>query len=119
MALTLQEYGIPLDICLMIEKINYKERFKLIFEELINKINNNEIYKSHEWYFIQILSFIQGNYYKTPKFNDKITYNMFNNYIDDINNVDLTNYYHYLLYSDTMNIQLYQNKVYETYYIHN
>ena len=65
----LQEYGLPLDVCLMIEKINYKEQFKLIFEELIDKINDDEVYKSHEWYFIQIISFIRGINYKIPEFN--------------------------------------------------
>ena len=37
MALILKEYGLPYDICLMIEKINYKENFKLIFKELKKK----------------------------------------------------------------------------------
>ena len=116
MSLILQEYGLPLDICLMIEKINYKKIFKLVLEELVDRINNDCIYNSHEWYFIQILSFIRRNNYITPKYNDKITYDMFNNYFDDINNVDLTNYYHYLLYKDHMNIQLYQKKIYNIYY---
>ena len=113
MTLILKEYGLPLDICLMIEKINYKEHFKLIFEELIEKINNNENYKSHEWYFIQMLSFLDKLNHNNPKFNDKTTYYIFN---DDTNNIDLINYNHHLLYKDHMNIQLYQKGIYNIYY---
>ena len=113
MALILKEYGLPYDICLMIEKINYKENFKLIFKELKKKINNDENYKSHEWYFIQMLSFLRGINDKNPKFNDKITHYIFN---ENVNNIDLINYYHHLLYKDHMNIQLYQKGIYNIYY---
>ena len=30
----LQEFGLPLDICLMIEKINNKEQYKVVLMEL-------------------------------------------------------------------------------------
>ena len=124
MYLTLQEYGLPLDVCLMIEKINYKEQFKLIFEELIDKINDDEVYKSHEWYFIQMLSFLRGINYKTPKFNDRLTHYIFYEDLNNTNiinknnhaNVDNINYYHHLLYKDHMNIQLYQRKTYNIYH---
>ena len=127
----LQEYGLPLDICLMIEKINYKEQFKLIYDELIEKINNDEIYKSHEWYFIQMLSFLRGINYHKPKFNDKLRYYIFfdefdNDELDndELDNDELDNniynnkinYNHYLLYIDHINIQLYQKKIYDIYH---
>ena len=116
MYFTLQEYGLPLDICLMIEKINYKQQFKLIFEELIEKINNDEIYKSHEWYFVQMLSFLRGINYHKPKFNDKLRYYIFFDELDNNIYDNKINYYHYLLYIDHMNIQLYQKKIYNIYY---
>ena len=117
MALTLQEYGLPLDICLMIEEINYKKNFKLVFEELVDRINNDSVYNSHEWYFIQILSFIREIDYKIPKFNDKITQYIFNENIICVNVLEKDpNYYHHLLYKDHMNIQLYQKTKYNIYY---
>ena len=115
MSLVLQEFGLPLDICLMIEKINYKENYKLMLQDLIDNVNdiNETIYKMHEWYFIQIISFIRGINYQKPKFNDNITHYIFNEIKNDDN---LTNYYHHLLYKDHMNMLLYQKRIYNIYY---
>ena len=111
MSLTLQEYGLPLDICLMIEKNNYKENFKLVFEELIKYIDTDGVYKLHEFYFIQILPFIKKLLIPKPTFSDNFIYMMFqydNTY----------NYYecHYLLYKDHMNHFIYQKNIYNIYY---
>ncbi|MBG30888.1 MAG: hypothetical protein CMI31_12940 [Opitutae bacterium] len=115
MSLILQEFGLPLDICLIIEKINSKENLKLVLDELVDKVNFKKAstYKMHEWYFIQIISFIRGINYKIPEFNDNITHYIFNEIKNDDN---LTNYYHHLLYKDHMNMLLYQKRIYNIYY---
>ena len=113
MSLTLLEYGLPLDICLIIERINYKEIFKLVFEELIEKIENNTNYEMHEFYFVQILPFIKTLLIIPPP-----TFN--NNYVSKIfyYNVNYKTEHssHYFLYKDHMNYFIYQKKIYNLYY---
>ena len=50
MSMILQEFGIPLDICLMIEKINNKEQYKVVLMELKYKFQYywKEKFTEHE-----------------------------------------------------------------------
>ena len=112
MSLTLQEYGLPLDICLIIEKNNYKENFKLVFKELIDKIENNTNYEMHEFYFVQILPFIKKLLINKPSLNDDIIFKIF--YCNIEYNKDNSD--HYFLYKDHMNHFIYQKNIYNIYY---
>ena len=110
MALILQEFRLPKDICLMIEKINYKKDFKLVFEELIDKVEIEEKYKIHEFYFLQILPFIKKIIILRPTFNDNLVLKIFYCHIYNQYNS------HYILYKDHMNDFIYQKKKYNIYY---
>ena len=110
MTLTLLEFGLPLDICLIIEKISYKENLKLVFEELIKYIDTNANYKMHEFYFIQILPFIKRLIIPRPTFNDNFIFKIFWCGIKYNN--------HCFLYKDHMNHYIYQKQKYDIYYSH-
>ena len=96
-----KQYKLPYDIC---NKINL-----ICINELIVTINKR-IYSMHEFYFVQILVFLQKLKPIRAKFN--------NDY--DVYDISLReeaiNIYHYRLYRDHINIFLYQNKEYNIYY---
>ena len=112
-----EKYNLPPEICKYINDINDKELIeyikvnKRIFHtELMCYMEDSETYKIHEFYFIQLLTFLRNNEILHPKFNEQFE-------IYDINlKNELMNYNHYLLYKDHINIAVYQNKEYNIYY---
>lgn len=98
-----QKYKIPLEICNIIEKKN----FKLVLEELVDKIEKDTNYKMHEFYFVQILPFIKKLIIPKPTFNDNLIFKIF--YCDKYNSL-------YFLYKDHMNHYIYQKNIYNIYY---
>jgi len=92
----------------MIEKINYKKKFKFVYDELIKYIDTNENYKMHEFYFIQILPFIKRLIIPIPTFNDNLIFKIFW--------CDIKYNNHCYLYKDHMNHFIYQKQIYNAFY---
>lgn len=112
-----KEYKLPFDICRYINNINdikvieKTNKNKLALHmELIHYIDESETYNIHEYYFVQILTFLKKNKILRPKYNKE----------NDIYTISLKerniNYFHYILFKDHINIFLYQNKIYNIYY---
>jgi|TARA_B110000259_G_scaffold3111_1_gene3649 hypothetical protein len=104
MSLTLQEYGIPLDICLMIEHIIYKKVFKLMLLEM--KLKFKSYWKKN---FIKYENkFVSG--YLRNKFRYCSYFNRFSF------SIKLKCSSYHLIYLDHFNLIKYQNKKYTDFY---
>ena len=83
---------------------------KILHMELISHFQTESKYNIHEYYFIQLLPFLQKLKPMIAKYNNEL----------DIYDISLReeciNIYHYTLYKDHVNIYLYQDKQYISYY---
>lgn len=110
-----KQYKLPYDICNKINLICINELIvninkRILHMQLMSYFQTDIIYSMHEFYFVQILVFLQKLKPIRAKFN--------NDY--DVYDISLReeaiNIYHYRLYRDHINIFLYQNKEYNIYY---
>ena len=109
MALTLQEFGLPLDICLMIEKINYEKYLQYkILPELINIFDYHwrKKFKSYEDRFYT--GFTKDRFGNCHKY---FTHEM------HITRQSQRNSSYHMIYNDHFHIVKLQDKMYKKYYI--
>lgn len=108
MTLVLQEFGLPLDICLMIEEINYKKHLQYkILPELINIYDYywKKRFKSYEdRFFFGFTKYIYGNCRKY------FTHDM------HIKKQSETNSSYHMIYNDNFHIVRLQDKQYRPFY---
>jgi len=113
-----KEYGLPYDICNKINEICIKQRIvdinkKILHMELISYFKTDNNYKIHEFYFIQLLSFLDKLKPLNAKYNDEYDFNI--SLREESNHLFYLQY-NYTLYKDHINTFLYQNKEYHIYY---
>jgi len=113
-----KEYGLPYDICNKINEICIKQRIvdinkKILHMELISYFKTDNNYKIHEFYFIQLLSFLYKLKPLNAKYNDEYDFNI--SLREESNHLFYLQY-NYTLYKDHINTFLYQNKEYHIYY---
>tara|TARA_B100000900_G_C20602172_1_gene726107 strand:- start:5065 stop:5427 length:363 start_codon:yes stop_codon:yes gene_type:complete len=110
-----KQYKLPYDICNKINLICINELIvninkRILHMQLMSYFQTDIIYSMHEFYFVQLLVFLQKLKPLRAKYN--------NDY--DVYDISLReetiNIYHYRLYRDHINIFLYQNKEYHIYY---
>ena len=109
MALILQEFGLPLDICLMIEKINYEKYLQYkILPELINIFDYHwgKKFKSYEDRFY--MGFTKNRFCNCYKY--------FTHDMHITRHCEKNSSYH-IIYNDHFHIVKFQNKIYKKYYI--
>lgn len=113
-----KKYGLPYDICNKINEICIKQRIvdinkKILHMELISYFKTDNNYKIHEFYFIQLLSFLYKLKPLNAKYNDEYDFNI--SLREESNHLFYLQY-NYTLYKDHINTFLYQNKEYHIYY---
>ena len=93
------------------------QKYKIVLEELIHKVNKNLDYYLYEFFFIQIKQFI--NKIKIPSYNDdeyiKKEFNMTKGHSKSKDKY-ITIYFQYILYRDYMNNKIYLDNKYQRFY---
>ena len=110
-----KQYKLPYDICNKINLICINELIvninkRILHMQLMSYFQTDIIYSMHEFYFVQLLVFLQKLKPIRAKFNDD--YDVYDISLRE----EAINIYHYRLYRDHINIFLYQNKEYHIYY---
>ena len=110
-----KKYKLPNDVCDYINKmcmfqLEVETNKKILHMELISHFQDDVRYSMHEFYFVQLLTFLHKLKPIIPKYNSELD-------IYDISlREELINIYHHTLYKDHINIFLYQNKQYSLFY---